>query len=218
MSGPTTHCMNLCPYCEATLVTPLVCTACETILRLETQPGPFAVFGLTPRWDVEPRELKRTLLKLSRFLHPDFFATAEAETRELAEHASAALNEAYEVLTSDSARADWLVRSLGGPADADERQMPQAFLMQVMEWNETLEEAREAAPDSPARRATEALAETLRDERREHIEAVGALLTPLPAPGSGELTEARRELNVVRYLDRTRQELESLRLEAALGE
>jgi molecular chaperone HscB len=209
--------MKLCPYCEATLVTPLVCTACETILPFDEAPDPFKVFGLSPSWEVNSKELKRTLLSLSRHLHPDYFATADAETQALAEQASATLNEAYELLSCDVARADWLVGFLGGPSDSEERQLPQEFLMRVIEWNETLDDAREAAPDSPEHRATEALNETLRDERRTRIETVGALLTPLPASSAAELTELRRELNVVRYFDRTRRVLEGLRLKAALG-
>jgi len=210
--------MKLCPYCEATLETPLVCTSCKNLLSPKSVASPFAALALTPRWSVDTKQLKRTLLRLSRLVHPDYFAGAEEEIRERAEDASAALNESYETLTSDFARADWLVRFLGGPSDSDERQMPQAFLMQVMEWNEAVEQARGAAPDSPRRVATEVLSQTLREERRARFEAVARLLTPLPPQAAPELAEVRRELNVVRYIDRIQAELESLRLDAALGE
>lgn len=210
--------MSLCPYCEATLVTPLACTSCEHLLSIEEELCPFAVFGLEPRWSVDTKELKRTLLRLSRLVHPDFFVTADEETRERAEQASAVLNESYDALSSDVARAELLLRSLGGPSESEERQMPQAFLMQVMEWNETVEDARGAAADSPERRATEELTESLRQEREKRLEAIGRLLTPLPPSASSELTEVRRELNVVRYIDRTQEELKSLRLQTALGE
>jgi hypothetical protein len=96
--------------------------------------------------------------------------------------------------------------------------MPQAFLMRVMEWNEAVEEARGAAPDSPERRATHQLGETLREERRARLETIGSLLTPLPPSRAPQLAEARRELNVVRYIDRTQKVLESLRLETASRE
>jgi hypothetical protein len=44
---------------------------------------------------------------------------------------------------------------------------------------------------------------------------VARLLEPLPAYGSESLREARRALNVVRYVDRALSELESLRLSRA---
>ncbi len=208
--------MTLCPYCEATLETPLACTSCGNVLDLAGDVTPFALFGRNPAWEVDRKELKRALLRLSRHVHPDFHATAEDEVRQRAERASAALNEAYEVLSDDFARADWLVRAQGGPTDAEERQMPEAFLIQVLDWNETLEEARSAAAGSPEANAALELGVQLAAEREARFAALTELLTPLPEAGAATLTDARRELNVVRYIDRTRAELESVRLGAAL--
>ena len=210
--------MSICPYCEATLVSPLVCASCGALLDLESEVSPFAVFGLAPSWELDVKALKRELLRMSRQVHPDFYATAEAEVRQRAERASATLNEAFETLSDDFSRADWIVRDAKGPSESEERQMPQAFLMQVMEWNEILEEARDAAADSAEAQAARELSEQLTQERAARFEAIGSRLTPLPEPGSDELTEARRELNVVRYIDRTRGELEGLRLANSRGE
>jgi len=107
------------------------------------------------------------------------------------------------------------VRALGGPGESDERQMPQAFLMEVLEWNESLDDARNAAAGGPERAALEGLGQTLDTERAATLERIGAGLTPLPDDGSAALTALRRELNAIRYLDRARRELESLRLDDA---
>jgi len=210
--------MSLCPVCEATLTTPLVCLNCKTLLSTEgREVSPFEALGVERRWEIDPKQLKRALLDLSRHVHPDYFATAEPEQRELAEQASATLNEAFETLRDDPRRADWLVRALGGPSDSEERQMPQAFLMQVLEWNEVLEEARGATAGTDEWQAMIDLGAELSSEREERLEAIAAQLTPLPAAGAEALIEVRRELNAVRYIDRTRAELKSLRLEASLG-
>lgn len=209
--------MTLCTFCEASLECPLVCTSCNSFQDVREEPSPFATLGLETAWEVAPKELKRRLLKFSRFVHPDYFVTSDEETREKAERASAALNASFEVLSNSVSRADWLVESLGGPKESEERQMPQPFLMQVMEWNETLEEAREAKPDSPAWQAVEALSHELASERDERLQAISALLTPLPEAGSEGLTTARREINSIRYIDRAQNELKSLQLKAALG-
>ncbi|MCA8981995.1 MAG: hypothetical protein H6831_09480 [Planctomycetes bacterium] len=207
--------MPECPACHAPLETPLACGACGALIEVEGESDPFALFGLARGWELDAGELKKRLLRFGRMMHPDFYAAAGDAARELAERNTAALNEAHDVLANDFRRADWLVRALGGPTESDERQMPQAFLMDVLDWNETLDDARGAAPGSAEIRALDELGETLSSERGEAFVRIGALLTPLPDPGSDALGRLRRELNAVRYLDRALRELKSLRLQHA---
>ncbi len=209
--------MPSCPSCQAPLATPLVCTNCNALQDCEGELGPYEAMGLEPDWVVEPKQLKRTLLQLSRFVHPDYFATAEEETLARAERASAALNSAYEILDDDLARADYLVNRLGGPKENEERQMPQPFLIQVMEWNEILEDAQGAQEGSDEWNAMKELGTSLTSERAERIQMIGDLLTPLPDRESEVLTNARREINAIRYIDRAQRELKNLQLNAALG-
>ena len=82
------------------------------------------------------------------------------------------------------------MRSLGGPAENEQRQMPQAFLMEVMEWNETLEAARESAPGSAARSGLPALEASLREQRESVLAELHRLLVPLPARGAPALAQA----------------------------
>ena len=177
--------------------------------------GPFAALGLEEGYAIDRAALKKRLLSLSRLTHPDYFAAASDEDKEKAEVASAQLNEAYRLLGDDFSRADHLVRHLGGPSESDERQMPQAFLMEVLEWNETLEEGREAAADSPERARLESLASELESQREDTMSQVAAGLTPLPEAGSPPLTELRRHLNAVRYIDRALREIRELHLSGA---
>lgn len=203
----------VCPGCGGASANPLLCAACGRLLEPAGPVDPFAVFGLEPAFDVDRKALRKELLRLQRALHPDFHGGADSATRALAERDTAELNAAHEVLDGDARRADWLVRSRGGPDENQERQMPQAFLMEVMEWNEVLEEARAAAPGSAERDAALALREPLEAERAERLRAVARLLTPVPEPGSPRLAEARRELNAVRYVDRALGQVEELRLQ-----
>ena len=211
--------MENCPRCQATLETPLACSACGALVLVDgdRESGPFELFGLSPAWNVDPAELKRRLLRFSRLVHPDFFATSSAEERAAAERASAALNAAHEILASDFGRADFLVRNLGGPDEQKERAMPQAFLMEVLEWNETLEAARAAAPGSKERAAAAALREELVARRSELFRVLAKRLDPLPARGSAELGLARKELNAARYLDKTLAEIDALRVAQSLS-
>lgn len=204
-----------CPRCAAPLSTPLLCESCGALLEADGASSPFELLGTEARFRIDPSAVRKRLLALSRRMHPDFFDAADAPTRALAERNTAELNAAYEVLTDDFRRADWLVRHLRGPSETEERQMPREFLAEVLEWNEAVEAARESAPGSPARTALVELGRSLATEHAGQIEALGALLTPLPPAGSPALTEARRRLNAVRYLDRTLHEIGELRLAQA---
>jgi len=201
---------SFCPDCEERLETPLGCNGCGALLDPEALPGPFVVFGLEPTWEIDERDLKRRLRRIGRLVHPDFHAT-DPERRSRAESNSARLNRAYEVLLDPFLRADWLIELLGGPSEKEERAMPPEFLMEVMEWNEALDEAAATPLDSPERTALEGLANTLLAERDRRLEAVGGLLTPLPPAGSPSLTQVRRDLNAVRYLSRALYKIRDLR-------
>ena len=145
--------------------------------------------------------------------HPDFFATADGPTRERAERASAVLNSAHAILADDAARASWLIGSLGGPDENEERAMPREFLLEVLEWNELLAEAKSSDEVSDERLA--GLRTELEARRAAALESLGRLLDPLPAPGAPALRDVRRELNVVSYVDRSLREIEALRLSRA---
>lgn len=205
--------MSDCPACGANLETPLGCSACGVVLdcaQYGGEPGPFDLFGLEPSWDLDPKELKSRLRKIGRIVHPDFHAGVP-ETRELAEHHSALLNRSFEILLDPFLRADWIVQRLGGPTEKDERQMPQIFLMEVLEWNEALDDAENSPEGSPAREQLQALAKTLHDEHDQRLDAIGARLSPLPAEGSDVLREVRQELNAIRYLSRALYRIRDLR-------
>ncbi len=205
--------MDPCPSCGVELETALGCHACGELLEVADHGDPFVLLGLEPAFDLGQKELRKRLVRHSRLVHPDFFSGAEPALRDRAEHNSAALNEAFGVLSDDFRRADWLVRARGAPDEAAERSMPQAFLMEVMEWNEQLEEAR-AEPSSEAREDLSRLHIALQEEREALFETVAADL----AADSAEpetLTRMRRTLNAVRYIDRALGEIEALRLDFA---
>jgi molecular chaperone HscB len=209
--------MSNCRSCGAPLASALVCEACGVLQPAEPPVDPWAALGLPVGFALDPALLKKRLLALQRRMHPDFFGGAGAEERALAERNTAELNAAEGVLSDDASRADLLVKRQGGPDELAERQMPQAFLLEVLEWNEALEEARAAPAGSPARDALDDLEERLSSERRLALERVARRLAPLPSPRSPALTEVRRELNAVRYLERTLSTLSKLRLEQARG-
>jgi DnaJ-domain-containing protein 1 len=205
--------MIRCPHCDAELAHPASCGSCGRLLEIPDEATPYAVLGLgDAKWAVERDSLRKRLLQLSRDVHPDFFGTAGADVRGLAERNSARLNDAYAILSDDVARADWLVEYLGGPDEQTERAMPPEFLAEVLEWNELLEEARDGDAADPR---LEPLERDLRERRAAALDTVAKLLTPLPQPRSPELKRVRAQLNAVRYVDRALSEIATQRLARA---
>jgi molecular chaperone HscB len=212
---PVSTTLEACPSCGAIPRSPLLCESCGRLLEPRATPDPFEAFGLEPAFALDASALQKRLLTLSRALHPDFHGNAGPGLRRRAEENTALLNAAYAVLADDFRRADWLVRVLGGPREDEERSMPAKFLQEVLEWNEAIEEARAAAPGSPARRALVPLTERLRQERAHGMDAVARFLDPLPAPRDAVLRRVRQQLNALRYLDRALAGLGELALDSA---
>jgi molecular chaperone HscB len=204
--------MTRCLHCATELETPVGCVACGQLLALDTDVTPFAILGWVPTDEIDARELHKRLLRFSRLTHPDYFAAASPAVRALAESNSARLNEARDILADDARRADWFVRNLGGPDENGERQMPKEFLLEVLEWNEVLEEAQAAGPSAATTAHLDELEQELRAQRAETIDSIRARLTPLPARGAPSLRDIRRDLNAVRYLDRALGDIEAQRL------
>ena len=111
----------------------------------------FQRLGLPRRFSVDPVELEGAYLARSRAVHPDYYLAKSASELAASLELSAALNEAYNTLKDPFARAEYLLRLEGGPAAGDQKQMPPAFLAEVLDLREQVEEARAAGPpDNPA--------------------------------------------------------------------
>lgn len=207
--------MKSCTRCGAQLETVLACSKCNALLDTNQALDPFSVLGLEPSWNIDLKDLQRRLVRSSRLVHPDFFANEAPAIRELAGAHSARLNDAYAQLVDPARRADWLVRSGCGPAADQDRSMPQAFLLQVLEWNESLESLR-ALPAAQRSQPARTLQTELGQQHSAILQRLGQLLEPLPSPGHANFMQARRELNSLAYVERALAELEALRLSSPI--
>lgn len=103
----------------------------------------FTLFQLEPQFDIDTDSLEQNYRTLAARFHPDRFASASAFEQKQAVMMSSTVNEAYRTLKNPTDRAAYLLRQQGIDADAPEHtSFSPEFLMQQMEWRETLAEAR----------------------------------------------------------------------------
>lgn len=100
----------------------------------------FQLFGIARTFSPNVAALRRKYFSLSRTFHPDKFATASAEEQKEALIKSSELNEAWETLSNPLKTMQYLL-SLEGVLEKDEKyKLAPAFLMEMMELNEAMEE------------------------------------------------------------------------------
>jgi molecular chaperone HscB len=105
----------------------------------------FAIFGLPRKLWIGMDALERKFLQLSWKLHPDNFANATEEERELSLKRSSELNDAYRTLRDPVARVEYLLGIENMRKEGEHKQQaPPELLEEVFELNESLDELREA--------------------------------------------------------------------------
>lgn len=199
-----------CVECGAALVSPIVCLACPDLRPPKQELDHFARLGMERRYDISLDELERRYLLLARGLHPDQFAQRSAEERAIAEQVSAQLNDSYRALRDPLRRAEYLLALEGGPDRETDKRTPPDFLVEMLELNEVLEEAKTAIDaGSITDAARKDLDRSMRDVERRVADVTATLpeafrqLTAAsgdPGARQAAFSAIRERLNVAAYL------------------
>ncbi|EGZ45473.1 Fe-S protein assembly co-chaperone HscB [Neisseria wadsworthii] len=160
----------------------------------------FELFNLPPTFDIDKTAIEQIYRRLAAQFHPDKYAAASSFEQRQAMMMASTVNEAYRMLKSPTDRAAYLLQAQGINADAPEHTaFPPEFLMQQMEWRETLEDARAERNES----ALNALDQEITNEQDE-------LLRRLSAAFAESQTETAAMLvRQCRFLDKLRKEIQS---------
>jgi len=106
----------------------------------------FQLFAVPPTFAQEREVLDARWKELQREAHPDRFAAQGAAAQRVAMQWSVRINEAYQRLKDPIRRASYICELNGAPLDAENNTaMPPDFLMQQMEWRETLDDVADIA-------------------------------------------------------------------------
>jgi molecular chaperone HscB len=165
--------------------------------------NPFALLGVDSRFDLDLSALEKTHRELSRALHPDKFAQANASERRAALEKAAAVNEAWRTLRDPIKRAEALFRMHGIAVGEDnEPKAAPGFLMEVLEMREELAEARGKKDLDEVRKLGEGMKTKLAGAQQKLADGFAAKAEPLSLlPVLGEMRFYKRFLDEVDAID-----------------
>ena len=152
----------------------------------------FELFNIPVSFDVDLSELPKTYQQLQRLTHPDKFSSGSGQDKLVAIQKNAQVNDAYSVLKSPLARAEYLLSLRGIDLQHEQQTIKDtAFLMQQMEWREQLSEITEQADPL-------SVLESLEDEINHTIKSDLDKLRSLLA--SNQVTDENSAADVIRQL------------------
>ncbi len=165
---------------------------------MNLQASDFELFGLPQRFAQDRAELDRVWKELQREAHPDRFAAQGAAAQRTALQWSGRINEAYQRLKDPLRRAAYLCELAGVPTAAESNTaMPPDFLMEQMEWRESLDDAQSGE-------ALDALSDRVLQRRREMLERIGRLLD-----GQDDAAAAAQQVRALMFIERFAADVES---------
>lgn len=98
----------------------------------------FDIFELPVGFNVDKKLLRKNYYKLSRANHPDNYTLSSQDDQNDSVDKSAMINEAYKVLKDDLLRIKYTLELSGIKFEEGKESVPQEFLMDVMELNESV--------------------------------------------------------------------------------
>jgi molecular chaperone HscB len=132
---------------------------------------------------IDAAQLDSAYRELQGRVHPDKFAAASDAEKRVAMQWATRANEAYKTLKNPLRRAAYLCELHGVDLGIESNTtMPMTFLMQQMEWRESLDEARSERDTA----RLEALEQALNEARRQAVARIAELLEQSKFSEAGE--------------------------------
>jgi molecular chaperone HscB len=118
---------------------PPFCRSCSKIQPIARTDDYFSIFGLQRQFAVDRADLDARYRKLTRQLHPDRFARAEARERRMSLERATRVNDAHRYLKDWRLRAAYLLKLAGTDVFAEGKTFADPeFLEEQLEWREVM--------------------------------------------------------------------------------
>ena len=98
----------------------------------------FEFYELLPTFLLDETDLKKRFLKYSKMFHPDFHTLESDEAQSEILEKATFNTEAYKVLQNFDSRMAYILELKGMKKEEGQEKLPQDFLMEMMDINETL--------------------------------------------------------------------------------
>ncbi|HEY2900991.1 MAG TPA: Fe-S protein assembly co-chaperone HscB [Polyangia bacterium] len=187
----------ICWSCEKAAGGGMECAHCGALQPVDPAADFFAVMGVDRRFDVDFAALEQRYRELTRKLHPDRFARADARARRASLGRSVQLNEAWRALKDPIRRAEYLLQLLAA-GNSQPETAPPALLAEILELRQELGEARAEGDDAKV----QVMARAMRARADEAMNRVAMLLSGASPPSPEAQAAASSELVAVRYYRR----------------
>ncbi|XP_062874358.1 iron-sulfur cluster co-chaperone protein HscB [Trichomycterus rosablanca] len=163
------------------------CSSCKSIQPPDQSLNYFHIFNCDQIFNLDTQKLQRRFLELQRSLHPDNFSQKSQTEQRYSEEQSALVNKAYRTLQKPLTRSVYMLRLKGVELEeGTDAAADPALLLQVMEFNEKLAEARNL-------NEVDAVGEEVRATLRNLTEQMNASLI------KGDLQAAKELLARMKY-------------------
>jgi len=164
---------------------------------IDFQQNHFDLFGLQPKFNLDPSALEQAYRGIQSRVHPDKFVHASDAERRASMQSATKVNEAYRTLKSPLARAHNLLALHHVDVHSESNTaMPPEFLLEQMQWREAVEEAAERAGELAA------LASRLGRELQERYAQLERHLD-----GESDYARAADLVRKLMFLERLREEI-----------
>ncbi len=100
----------------------------------------FDLYQLPVSFHVDETQVKKKFYDLSKRYHPDFYVNESVEKQQEILELSTLNNKAYQILSNPLKRIEYILSLKNLIAEGDKYQLPQDFLMEMMDVNEALME------------------------------------------------------------------------------
>ena len=101
----------------------------------------FEVYEFPVQLSIDKTVLKQKFFELSRRYHPDYFTLQERNAQQQALEQSALVNKAFKTFSSQDETIKYVLELKGLLSENEKYNLPAAFLMDMLELNETVAEA-----------------------------------------------------------------------------